>query len=168
LQRQILEFSPPPISGISESMSAVLNGCLEKDRDHRWQRMNSILIELKLATASLVQAHSAAAWKEELMSLRSHIAAQDERLAASQLLQEFAVDELRSGIQQIGATVAGIEEAIAGLQRGSQAYAKAIECLQVAASQTDEVVEHVVEAFGLMHKSMTERGDPKSHRPSGD
>lgn len=78
------------------------------------------------------------------------------------------MDELRSGVQQIAAAVAGIEEAIAGLQRGSQAHAKAIESLQVAASQTDEVVEHVVEAFGLMHKSMAERGDSKSHRPSGD
>jgi hypothetical protein len=31
----------------------------------------------------------------------------------------------------------------------------------VAASQTDEVVEHVVEAFGTMHKSMVERGEAK-------
>jgi exonuclease VII small subunit len=71
------------------------------------------------------------------------------------------VAELRQSIQRLQETMAAMQEAIAALQKGAQVHTKAIEGLQVAASQTDEVVEHVVEAFGTMHKSMVERGEAK-------
>ena len=69
--------------------------------------------------------------------------------------------EFRQAIARIEETQAAIQESIAALQKGERIHSKAIEGLQVAASQTDEVVEHVVEAFGMMHKSMVERGDAK-------
>ena len=161
LKKQILESSPPPVEGLPEGISSVLSGCLEKDRDLRTQRMNSILIELKLANASARQAHSATEWRDKVLSLRSHVSAHDEQLAAQQSSQETIVAELRESIQRIEATLAAIQESIAGLQKNSQLHSKSIEGLQVAASQTDEVVEHVVEAFGMMHKSMVDRGDAK-------
>jgi septation ring formation regulator EzrA len=67
----------------------------------------------------------------------------------------------RTEIAGIHRTLASIEQSIAALQKGAQAHSKAIEGLEAAASQTDEVVEHVVEAFGTMHKSVVERGEAK-------
>jgi len=161
LKKQILELSPPPIDGIPEGLVSLLRGCLEKNRDLRWQRMHPVLIELKLANASTRQSHLASDWKEKVASLRSQIEDQDRRVAAQQALQESMADELRKSIQRMEDSLAAIQESVDGLQTNSQLHTKAIEGLQVAASQTDEVVEHVVEAFGMMHKSMVERGDTK-------
>lgn len=161
LKKQILEYSPPLLEEIPEGIASLLSGCLEKDRELRWQRMNPILIELKLTNASARQAHSASEWKEKVVSMRAQVAGHDERLAAQQTAQESVAAELRQSIQRIEENMAAIQESIATLEKGGQIHTKAIEGLQVAASQTDEVVEHVVEAFGMMHKSMVERGDSK-------
>jgi exonuclease VII small subunit len=123
--------------------------------------MNFILIELKLANASARQAQSAAEWRDKVLSLRGQVAAHDDRLAGQQMAQEAAALELRRSIEHIEETQAAIQESIAALHRGERVHEKAIEGLQVAASQTDEVVEHVVEAFGMMHKSLVERSDAK-------
>ncbi len=160
-KRQILEHIPPAIEGIPEGISAVLRGCLQKDRNLRYQRMSFILIELKLASASARQAESAVEWRDKVVSLRAHVAAHDERLAEQQTAQESAVAEFRQAIVRIEETQATIQESIAALQKGERLHGKAIEGLQVAAIQTDEVVEHVVEAFGMMHKAIVERGDAK-------
>lgn len=159
LKRQILELHPPRLSGVPEGIASLVGNCLEKNRDLRLQRMNSIVIELKLANASAKQAQSASEWREKVLSLRSHVAVHDEQLEAQQMAHETTVAELRDSIQRIETTQAAIQESISGLQKISQVNAKAIEGLQVAASQTDEVVEHVVEAFGMMHKSVMERGE---------
>jgi len=161
LKKQILELSPPPIDGIPEGLVSLLRGCLEKNRGLRWQRIHPILIELKLANTSARQSHLASDWRDKAVSLRTQVEDQDRRLAAQQALQESIADELRQSIQRIEESLAAIQESIAGWQKGSQLHTKAIEGLQVAASQTDEVVEHVVEAFGMMHRSMVERGDTK-------
>jgi serine/threonine protein kinase len=161
LKKQILELSPPPIDGIPEGLVSLLRGCLEKNRDIRWQRMHPILIELKLANASTRQSHLVSDWKEKVVSLRAQVEEQDRRLAEQHALRESTADELRQSIRRIEDSLAAIQASIDGLQKGSQLHTKAIEGLQVAASQTDEVVEHVVEAFGMMHKSMVERGDTK-------
>ena len=100
-------------------------------------------------------------WREKVVSLRSQVEDQDQRLAAQQALQESMADELRQSIRRIEDSLAEIQESIAGLQKSSQLHTQAVEGLQVAASQTDEVVEHVVEAFGTMHKSMVERSEAK-------
>jgi serine/threonine protein kinase len=135
LRKQILESSPLPVDGIPEGISSLLRGCLEKERGLRWQRMNSILSELKLANAAARQAHSAAS------------------AAAQQTAQESAVAELRQTIQRLEESLAAMQDTIAGLQKAAQIQSKTIESMQVAASQTDEVVEQVVEAFGTIHKS---------------
>jgi hypothetical protein len=175
LKREILERAPAPLTGVPDEISALLGRCLEKRREERWQRIGSVLIELKLANACVRQAHSASEWKERVTSLRSQIAGQDGRLTAHQAAQESVDAELRQSILRIEdamasqrteiagihRTLASIEQSIAALQKGAQAHSKAIEGLEAAASQTDEVVEHVVEAFGTMHKSVVERGEAK-------
>jgi serine/threonine protein kinase len=161
LKQQILEFTPARLSGVPEGIATLVSSCLEKDRDFRLQRMNSIVIELKLANTTARQAQSASKWKDKVLSLRSHMAAHDEQLAAHQMAHETAVAELRDSIQRIETTLAAIQESIAVLQKSAHVHTQAIEGLQVAAPQTDEVVEHVVEAFGMIDKSMVERGDAK-------
>ena len=175
LKRQILEWSPPPLTGLPAGIVSLVGSCLEKNRELRMQRMNSILIELKLAGASARQASSQSEWREKVVSLRSQVAVHDERLAGQQTAHESLVAELRQTIARLeekvdnqGTEIARIHEvisavlqSIAGLQQGAQSQGKSIEGLQVAASQTDEVVEHIVEAFGMMHKSMVERGEAK-------
>jgi eukaryotic-like serine/threonine-protein kinase len=160
-RRQILEYTPPPLEGIPDGISSLLRGCLEKDRSLRCQRMNFILIELKLANASARQALSASEWRDKVLSLRSQVSAHDERLADQQMAQESAAMEFRQAIAGIEEAQSAIQESIAALQKGERIHNTAIEGLNVAASQTDEVVEHVVEAFGMMHKAMVERGDAK-------
>jgi hypothetical protein len=161
LKRQILEYAPVPIEGIPEAIASLLHSCLEKDRKVRCQRMNLVLIELKLASAAERQAQSAAEWRDKVHSLRSQVTAHDERLAEQQARHEASAMELRQSIEQIQETQTSIQESIVALQKGERLHEKAIEGLQVAASQTDGVVEHVVEAFGMMHKSILEREDAK-------
>jgi hypothetical protein len=175
LKKEILERSPAPLAGVPEEIASVVSRCLEKRREDRWQRMNSVLIELKLANATARQAHSALDWKDRVAALRSQIAGQDGRLTAHRSEQETVDAELRQSIgrleekvesqgteiARIHETLAAIQESIAGLQKGARIQAKAIEAIEAAASQTDEVVEHVVEAFGMMHKSVVERGEAK-------
>ena len=103
------------------------------------------------------------------------LAAQDGRLTAHQESQQSVDAVLRQSVQRleeridsqgteiarIHETQAAIQEAIAGLRKGAEIQAKAIESIEAAALQTDEVVEHVVEAFGTMHRSVVERGEAK-------
>ncbi len=175
LKEAILERSPAPLGGLPGEIAPLVSRCLEKRREDRWQRMSSVLIELKLAHATARQAHSASEWKDRVASLRSQIAGQEGRLTAHQAAQESVDAELRRLIERLeekiksqGTEMAGIQEtqaalqeSIAGLRKGVQIQAKAIEAMEAAASQTDEVVEHVVEAFGMMHKSVVERGEAK-------
>jgi serine/threonine protein kinase len=175
LTKEILECSPAPLAGIPTGISALVSRCLEKRPENRWQRMNSIVIELKLANATTRRANSASEWKERVNSLWSQVDGQDERLTAYRAAQESVETELRQSLQRLeekigsqGTEIAKIHESaaaiqgsIAGLQNGAQVHTRAIEGLEAAASQTDEVVEHIVEAFGVMHKSMVERGEAK-------
>jgi serine/threonine protein kinase len=175
LKKEILERSPAPLANVPGEIAPLVIRCLEKRREDRWQRMSSVLIELKLANAAARQAHSASEWKERIASLRSQIAGQEGRLTAHQAARESVDSEFRESIERlerkidsqgteiagIRETLAAVQESIAGLWKGAQIHARAIEALEAAASQTDEVVEHVVEAFGMMHKSMVERGEAK-------
>jgi serine/threonine protein kinase len=156
VKTQILH-STPPVDGLPDGIATLLRRCLEKDRDLRWQSMSPVLIELKLANASARQSE----WSDKVISLRSRLADREARLSAQRAEQESAAAELLASIRRIDANLAAIEESIAALQKNSQINESAIESLQVSVSQTDEVVEHVVEAFGIMHKSMLEVGDAK-------
>jgi eukaryotic-like serine/threonine-protein kinase len=175
LKREILELEPGPLPGVSDGISRVLRRCLEKKRENRWQRMSSILIELKLAGATARSAQQLTEWKEKITSLRSQIAGLDSRLTAYQVEQELAAAEVRQSIGDVeakadrnGVQIAKtsevlpvIQESVAGLQKATQIHDRAIEAIEAGISQTDEVVEHVVDAFGSIHKSMVERAEAK-------
>ena len=173
LKKEILDRAPVPLAGVPDEISALLGRCLEKRREDRWQRMNSVVIELKLASAAARQAHSVSEWKDRITILRSQISRQEGRLSDQQAAQESVERDLRQAMRSLEdkmdsqkAEIAGfhqklaaVQESVAGLQKGAQIHTRAIEGLEAAASQTDEVLEHVVEAFGMLHKSMVERGE---------
>jgi serine/threonine protein kinase len=157
LKREILEETPTPLADVPEQISRVVSRCLEKNPEDRWHRMHSVLVELKLAHATARQVHSLADWKGKVSALQSHLATQDERLATHQATHE----SLASEIGRIQEAQAAIQDSLSTLRKSDDVQKKAIESLEVAASQADEVVEHVVEAFGMMHQAMGERGEAK-------
>jgi hypothetical protein len=143
LRKEILERSPAPLTGVPEEVSSLVGRCLEKRREDRWQRMNFVLIGLKLANATARQAHSASEWKGRVANMRSEIAGQDGRSTAHREARESVDAELRQSIQRleeaiegqgkqiagIHETLAAIQESIAGLRTGERIHATAIEAL---------------------------------------
>jgi serine/threonine protein kinase len=157
LKKQILEQAPAPLGNLPGQISRVVTRCLEKKPENRWHRIHSVLVELKLAHATARQVQSATDWREKVTSLRSQISQQDERLATHQATHE----SLGAEIARIHETQTAIQDSLATLRKSDDVHKKAIESLEVAAAQADEVVEHVVEAFGMLHQTMGERGEAK-------
>jgi hypothetical protein len=173
LRKEILERVPAPIAGIPDEIQRVVARCLQKKRENRWQRMNSVLAELKLAAAAARQVQQASDWKEKAAGLRAQIIGVEGKVAAHETAQETMITELRGAIRRLeekaaehAAQFAKCQEeiiamrgSVAGMQKGAQVHARAIESLEAAIAQTDEVVEHVADAFGLsqMPKPMVER-----------
>ena len=173
LRTEILEGEPAPLQEVPDEIQRLLSRCLRKKREQRWQRMNSILIELKLANAISRQVQQASEWKERIDGMRTQIAGVDGKVTAHRVAQEAVIAELRQTIRQleeqnaeysaqfarVQEALAPIRETVAGLQKGSQIQTRTIESLEAAIAQTDEVVEHIVDAFGLTQKPMVERAE---------
>jgi serine/threonine protein kinase len=171
LREEILEREPAPLAGVSGEILRIVSRCLAKKPEQRWQRMNSVLIELKLAHATARQSQQAADWKEKIGSLHGQIAGLESKAAASRQSHDAAISELRAALRridekdaehaaqfaQVQEVLGGIRHAVAGLQQGAQIHSRAIESLEAAIAQTDEVVEHIVDAFGLTQKPMVAR-----------
>jgi hypothetical protein len=171
LRTAILGTQPDPIDGVPDQVQALLTRCLEKERERRWQRMSAVVIELKLAHAVTRQARQAAGWKERMGGLQTQITAAEGRLAAHQSAQEVIFADLRSTIrrleekaaEQAGQFVAFEQQlassgdSVAGLEKVLPIHARAIESLEAAVAQTDEVLEHVVDAFGATERPLVER-----------
>jgi len=159
LKREILEMEPAPLEGISEGVALVLGRCLEKRKENRWQRMGSILIELKLVNAKTRQARQASDWKDQMASLGAQIAALEDTAGRHAALLANAAE-----------TSGALGDSVADLQKTAQGHTRAIESIEAAIAQTDEVVEHVVDAVGSMHRSAWERAEatvvPVSHNGS--
>jgi len=182
LNREVLEQSPEPLADAPPQIVRLVDRCLKKKPADRWQRVPSLVIELKLALAAVRQARSAAEWKERLATIRAEVATQDERIIAQKTAQQRVEGELRESIQAldqklnghdadfatIHETLTAMQESLAFLRKNAEAQSKTLEGLESAASQTDEVVEHIVEAFGLMHHTMVERGEAKVLLASGN
>jgi serine/threonine protein kinase len=176
LRKEILEEEPAPLLGVSDGILRLLRRSLEKRREDRWQRTSSILIELKLAGTTARSVQQVSDWKDKITSLRAQVEGLDERLAACQSLNELTGSEVRRSILDVEAktdrntaqiaaassVLPEIQESVASLQRSAQIQDRAIESIEAGISQTDEVVEHVVDAFGLIHRSMVEGAETKA------
>jgi len=57
---------------------------------------------------------------------------------------------------------------VSKLDKLVQFQGRAIEAVEAAVSQTDEVMVHVVEAFDQMHRSIVEHGESKAASASNE
>jgi uncharacterized protein YukE len=182
LRKAILEWEPPPLADVSPSTELLVGRCLAKDPTRRWQRIGAVLTELKLADTAAHYAQRAPEWRVMMASLRSQVEGVGERLAAHQSAQETVTSEFRKSVtvleakaaeQQAKATSAAesIEEvrtSATKLEKLVQCQGRAIQAVEAAVSQTDEVMVHVVEAFDEIHKSLLEHGETKTFSALND
>ena len=231
--------SKPPSSG-SPAADRLLAGCLAKDPLARLQRMQKVLLELKLLTVAarraeapargdqfeaVVQGHlqkveagvaarfaahdeimsaiernatdAAASLREEIAALGAQVGAALERAGSTEAIEAAGEritarvdDSLASVSQRMGGleqSVAGaidrllhLEESLASLRQDSamlqknvaadlqdfeqklKSQASAIESVRTAMSQTDDLVERVVEALELLQSSVIERSEERA------
>jgi serine/threonine protein kinase len=178
----ILEWEPQPLATVSPATERLVGRCLAKDPACRWQRIGAVLTELKLANTAAQYAQRAPEWKVMMSSLRSQVEGIGERLAAHQSAQETSAADLRqsvsaleakAGEHQAQATAAAesieqVRSSVSKLDKLVQSQGRAIQAVEAAVSQTDEVMVHVVEAFDEMHRSMVAHGETKSLSASND
>ena len=169
-------------AGLSGSPAAdrVLALCLSANPDSRTQRMQTLLMELKLfgVTARRAEMASAAASRREAVvsssEIRSEMREIEQRLEARLSAQERAVEEIQHSTIQ---AVTFLKEQIEGL-RGELASAQAslaaevseigqtmktqsaaIEGARSAMGQMDDLVERVVEALETLQSAVLDPGD---------
>jgi hypothetical protein len=153
---EAISHSVPPPSG-HPGIDLFLPACLAKDPAARFARMQNVLLELKLLavqarrTEAPDNGHAA---REAWDTLREQLAAMGARFAAAQEQAEQDLDALRR------AFAAQAENAMADLhelRESLKAQGAAIELARRAQTQTDNLVEGIVEALGLMQSSMIEQ-----------
>jgi serine/threonine protein kinase len=176
LRRAILEDEPRPLPNASPSMERLVRRCLAKDPLRRWQRIGAVLIELKLAGAAARHARQAPEWKGMVASLGFQLDALERRVAAHQAAHETgaaqvrqsvsaleaAADEQRAHAVSVAESIVAVRSSLSKLENLVHAHGRAILAVEAAVTQTDEVMEHVVEAFDQMHRSMVEHGEAKA------
>lgn len=202
----------PPSSG-NPGMDLFLPMCLAKDPAARFERMQKVLLELKLLTVqarrTAAPAHreqAAAVLRSELQQIETDLAsrleahektASDTRRAASEALDtlreqlsalgaQFAAAQERAEqgtanaeqtIEAIASRVAHAEQGLDALRQDFTTYAEnavanlddlreslqeqaaAIELARTAQTQTDNVVEGVVEALDLLQSTVLEQNE---------
>jgi hypothetical protein len=182
LRKAILEWEPQPPANVSPSMEFLVGRCLAKDPARRWQRIGPVLTELKLADTAAHYAQRAPEWRVMMASLRSHVEGVGERLAAHQSAQETVAAEFRKSVSVLDAKAAEQQAKVAAaaesieqvrtfeskLEKLVQFQGRAIQAVEAAVSQTDEVMVHVVEAFDQVHKSLLEQGETKTFSALND
>ena len=177
-KREILEQEPPPLAGAPDGLTRLVARCLVKSPDQRWQRLHTILMELKLLIVSVRQADQEAHGKRDRLelTLRAEIGELERRFAAQLSAQETVTSELQRSVADLqrkseqneargaetGEALAVVQGSMAEMERKLSAHTNSIESLESAVTQTGEVVEHVVEAFDSLQKSMLEQYVAKS------
>ena len=127
-------------------------------------------------------ARQAPQWKGMVASLGSQLGALGERVAAQQTAHETAAAQIRQTVSALEATageyrahaasatesVEAVRSSVSSLEDLVQSHGRAIRAIEAAVTQTDEVMEHVVEAFDQMHRSMVEHEEAKAFSVSGN
>jgi hypothetical protein len=167
-----------PLNTVQPELQRLISRCLAPDPAQRWQRASALVIELKLASVALRHSGQASDLNGQLSALRSEIGGLEEKLAEQQTSQHKAAVEMRRRIDDAqeraehqtskaaAAAVAltAIQQQLAVLEKTVQSHSSAIECVENALVQTDEVIEHVVEAFDSLRPEA--RLEAKSAAPA--
>ncbi len=212
LRAAIMEREPSPLDGVQPGLVKLVTKCLAKSPEKRWQRMQKVVMELKLLNLAARYAEEEAARQDRVeTAVRSAIAELEARLSARLASQDGAAEELqrRLGEQEeklraaaametalraeiaaleqrnstrldacearIAATEnqsreqearaasasqtaelrqANVSQTLSGIQQTLAAHVSSLESLKSAVAQTDDLVEHVVEAFSLQKPAL--------------
>ena len=139
-----LTKSPTPETGIP-ALDRVVGSCLNKDPDARASRMRMIAMELKLLGVPA---------RRELTN-RQHGEQGFEALSARIDQIERAVEEIRRHLTHFEHSVAAD---LVDIERSIKAQGTAIDSSRTAMSQTDDLVERVVEALESLETTVLDKG----------
>jgi methyl-accepting chemotaxis protein len=184
LAAAILNSAPAP-SG-SPAVDRLVAGCIAKDPAARWPRVQRLLLELKLLGVAVRRSESAPVHQQADAALRAALAEVEsrltgrlerfeqsleevkERLARIELLLQTTVDRaglLEHAVDSALEDTATLRENVSGdlglLDRSLKSQAATIESVRTAAAQTDDLVEHVVEALESLQSVVLDHSDDR-------
>ena len=145
--------SAPPASG-SPAVDRLVAGCVAKLPAARWQRMQKIIMELKLLTVAARRADAAPATRGVSdAALRSEIQQLEGRLTARLAAHESAVSQMQ---QSAGEAVKALREQLAGVsaQLSTAQQRPAEQPVDVEAINR-QIAERVEETLGKVTQRMT-------------
>ena len=149
-----LTKSPTPATG-TPALDRVVGSCLNKDPDARASGMRRILMELKLLSVPA---------RRELANRQYGGEQGFEALNARIGQIERAVEEIRRHMAHFEHSVAAD---LVDIERSIKAQATAIDSSRTAMSQTDDLVERVVEALESLETTVLDKGaDVKRSTPA--
>jgi hypothetical protein len=141
-----LTKSPTPSTGTA-ALDRVVGSCLNKDPDARASHMRRIVMELKLLGVPA---------RRELANRPDGEGQGLEAVNARIGQIELAVEEIRRHMAHFEHSVAAD---LLDIERGIKAQATAIDSSRTAMSQTDDLVERVVEALESLETKVLNRGE---------
>lgn len=172
-----LQNDPAPRIG-NPVVDSLLSHCLAKDPAARWQRMQKLQVELRLASVTARRTESPVRREHFEAAVRSEIQSALESQVETRLeSQETAVVQLQQALATSAERLNRIEQSIAMAERHSdefaantaaqlhaleqtvRAQAAALEAARTALAQTDDLVERIVEALDSLQSTVLERSD---------
>ena len=139
-----LTKSPTPLTGMA-ALDRLVGSCLNKDPDGRASHMRRIVVELKLLGVPV---------RREIAD-RQHGEQGFEALNARIGQIERSVEEIRRHLAHFEHSVAAD---LVDIERSIKAQATAIDSSRTAMSQTDDLVERVVEALESLETTVLDKG----------
>ncbi len=160
----ILERDPAPLTAAPPDLARLVAKCLAKEPESRWQRMQKVLLELKLIK---VQVRSAATGRDRLEAilqariadLEHNLAAQSAEHAASnqRTAEELgrAIAEHREQIQAAAQAETALRQEIAAVEARLAARVEGCESRSDLTDQTLSAVQASVSLFDQQGKAQT-------------
>lgn len=182
-----IRHTNPPATG-SPAVDRLVGNCVAKNPEARWSRAQKLLLELKLLSVAVKRSESTAPSRQQTESaLRSEMQLIEKRLASRlehceegiaavnshlehlEMLQQATAeraDRLEHAIeaarQEADVRQDALHQELSGVDRSVKAQSAAIESLRTAMSQTDDLVERVVEALESLQAVVLEHSDEKA------
>jgi hypothetical protein len=150
LMQQIQGRVDETIAAVSEELHAQVRERVESANRQHAAQVQEAVGSLKQAVAAQVQASIAAATGEAPARTKETVDSVNQRMAAA----EQNMEEIRKHFATLQANVAGD---LHDFEKTLKAQGAAIESARTAMSQTDDLVERVVEALELLQSSMIDQ-----------
>jgi serine/threonine protein kinase len=172
-----LQNDPAPLTG-NPAVDGLLQHCLAKDPAARCQRIQKVLVELRLASVVARRTEGPNRRDHFETVIRSEIQTAIESQVESRLgLQETAMAQLQQSLATSAERTSRVERAIESAEKHADEFAAnaavqlhaleqtvraqgaALEAARTALAQTDDLVERVVEALDFLQSTVLERSE---------